>query len=146
MIRRMLGLCMMLALFVSLTACGGGAPVAFSDIPLHPAATPLQAGSNPLADTVGKSFREAISQKNVQVDIQLYALPIDMVWEDVKGFYETQIAGDWKAESALTQNTEAFKTIGWTRGGFASEQGPAIGYGPALLGNAPYLMAALFSE
>lgn len=145
-VRRWKDLWLMLVLVAALTACSGGEPVAFADIPLHPAATPLQAGSHPLADSVGNSFREAVSQENVQVDMQLYVLPADTSWEEVKGFYEAQIGGDWKVDSRLAQDTEAFKTIGWSRGGFASEQGLAIGYGPPLLGNAPYLMVALFSE
>lgn len=144
-IRRWFSLGVMLVLFATLAACGGE-PVAFTEIPVHPNATPLQSGSNPLADSVGNSFREAVSQENVAVDMQLYALPTDMNWEDVKGFYEAQIGEEWEADARLAQDTEVFKTIGWTRGGFASEQGLAIGYGPPLLGNAPYLMVALFSE
>ncbi|MFP4436550.1 MAG: hypothetical protein ACLFVO_04825 [Chloroflexaceae bacterium] len=144
-VRRLLNLGLLGMFLVTLVACGSE-PVAFADIPLHPAATPLQAGSNPLADSVGNSFREAVSQEDVQVDVQLYALPVDINWEEVKVFYEEQIAGDWEADARLTQDTEAFKTIGWSRGGFVGEQGLAIGYGPPLLGNAPYLMVALFSE
>lgn len=99
-----------------------------------------------MADTVGDSFRQAISQENVQVDMELYTLPADTTWEDIQAFYNEQITGDWKAATELTQDTEAFKTIGWTRGSFASEQGLAVGYGPALLGSPPFLMVAMFSE
>ncbi len=144
-VRRWMRLWILLMLFVSLTACGG-TPVAFADIPVHPDAAPLQAGGHLLADTVGNTFREAVSQENVQVDMQMYTLPLDTDWEAVKAFYEEQIANDWKANDRLAQDTEAFKTIGWTCGSFVSKQGLAIGYGPPLLGNPPYLMVALFSK
>ncbi len=76
----------------------------------------------------------------------MYMLPLDTDWEEVKAFYEEQIADDWKADDRLAQDTEAFKTIGWMCGSFVNEQGLAIGYGPPLLGNPPYLMVALFSK
>ncbi len=146
-VRHMLSLCLLFVFIVPLAACGGGGePVAFADIPVFPDATPLEPGTNTLADTVGDSFRQAVSQENVQVDMELYTLPADASWEEIQAFYTEQIAGDWEAETALTQDTEAFKTIGWTRGGLASEQGLAIGYGPPLLGNSPFLMVAMFSE
>jgi hypothetical protein len=144
-VRRLLNLGLLGMFLVTLVACGSE-PIAFADIPMHPAATPLQAGSNPLADSVGNSFREAVGKEDVQVDVQLYALPVDTSWEEVKGFYKEQIADDWEADTRLAQDTEAFKTIGWSHGGFVGEQGLAIGYGPPLPGNAPYLMVALFSE
>jgi hypothetical protein len=134
-----------LLLLVALAACGGE-PVTFAQLPLHPQATPLEPGSHPMADTVADGFRQALSGGNVTMDVQLYSLPADASWETVRSFYETQVAGDWKTEPALAQDTEFFKTIGWSRGSFASEQGLAVGYGPPLLGSPPFLMVALFSE
>jgi hypothetical protein len=128
-----------------LAACGGK-PVTFADIPLLPAAAPLQAGTHPFADTVSKTLRDSLGGKNVKLDMQLYGLPTETNWVDVKGFYETQIKGDWKTESRLAQDTPAFKLAGWSRGGFASEQGLVVGYGAGMLGNPPFLIVALFSE
>lgn len=46
-------------LFVTsvLTACSGAPPVPIDTISLPPYAKPLQAGSNPIADTVSNGFR-----------------------------------------------------------------------------------------
>lgn len=144
-LRRMLGAAMLLILALALAGCSAE-PVSFADLPLHPAATTLAAGINPLADSVSESFREAMGGENVELEMQLYSLPPEMGWEEIKSFYEQQIGGDWEAAAALGQETEMFKTIGWTRGSFASEQGLAVGYGPPMLGNAPFLIVALFSE
>lgn len=78
--------------------------------------------------------------------MQPYTLPADVGWDEIKGFYEEEIKEDWKAETQLTQESEALKTVDWTRGSLASEQGLAIGYGPALLDKPPFLMIVLFSE
>ena len=59
------------------------------------------------------------------------SLPADATWEQVTGFYEHEVTGDWETEAQLAQDTAAFKTVGWTRGGLASEQGLVVGYSPA---------------
>lgn len=145
LIKRLLQLGLFFALLVPLAACGG-TPVAFADLPLHPAATVIQPGSNPLAETVSNSLRESLGGQNVKLDLQVYALPAGTNWDEIKGFYEEQIKGDWKTEAKLTQDTQALKLIGWSRGGFASEQGLVVGYGPGLLNNPPFMIVALFSE
>ncbi len=129
-----------------LAACGGSAPATLATISLPPDATQLQKGSNPLADTIADGFRESMGAQGEKVELQLYALPADTQWDDIKGFYEQEIKDDWKAEAQLAQDSDAFKTVGWTRGGFASEQGLVVGYSPALLDTPPFLMVALFSE
>lgn len=134
-----------LVLLIALTACGGE-PVAFEELPVHPDAAPLEAGTHPMADTVADSFRQAIGQEGVQVDLQLYTLPAEVTWEEIQSFYAESLEGDWKSEPRLAQDTSAFKTVGWARGAFAGEQGLAIGYGPPLLGSPPFLVVALFSE
>jgi hypothetical protein len=138
-------LVMSLLIACALAACGGP-PATLATIPLPPDATRLEAGSNPMADTIADGFRQSMTQQNGKVELQLYALPADAGWEQIRGFYEQQIKDDWKSEAQLAQDAEAFKTIGWTRGGLASEQGLVVGYSPALLDAPPFMMVALFSE
>jgi hypothetical protein len=145
MAKRIPALLLALLLLLALTACGGE-PVAFQELPVHPDASPLEAGSHPMADTVADSFRQAVGQEGVQIDLQLYALPAETSWDEVQSFYAETLEGDWKSEPRLAQDTSAFKTVGWARGAFAGEQGLAVGYGPALLGSPPFMMVALFSE
>jgi hypothetical protein len=143
--KRIPALLLVLVLLAALTACGDE-PVAFEELPIHPQASPLVAGSHPMADTVANSFRQAVGQEGVAIDLQLYALPAETSWEEIQSFYADALTGDWKSEPRLAQDSSAFKTIGWARGAFAGEQGLAVGYGPALLGSPPFLMVALFSE
>jgi hypothetical protein len=143
--KRLPALLLVLVALVALTACGGE-PVSFEELPIHPAASPLDAGSHPMADSVADSFRQAVGQEGVQLDMQLYALPDETSWEEIQSFYAESLAGDWKSEPRLSQDSSAFKTVGWARGALAGEQGLAVGYGPPLLGSPPFLMVALFSE
>ncbi|GAB4425291.1 MAG: hypothetical protein OHK0015_05170 [Chloroflexi bacterium OHK40] len=147
-VRLLSGLLLVLTLLGALAACGGE-PVTLADLPVHPDASPLEPGSNPMADTVADSIRQSFGQGAVSVDMQLYTLPAETSWERVQAFYEEQISaigGDWEAEPQLAQDTPALKTIGWSRGAFAGEQGLVISYGPPLLGNPPFLLVALVSE
>ena len=139
------GLVLSLLLSVVLVACGG-TPATLATIPVLPNATQLAAGSNPMADTLADSFRQSMAQQSGTVEMQLYTLPADATWDHVKGFYAQEITGDWQSEAQLAQNAESFKMVGWTRGGFASEQGLVVGYSPALLGQPPFMLVALFSE
>ena len=140
------GLLLSLLFAFILVACGGGTPVALATIPVPPAATQLQAGSDPLADLLADGMRQSMSQQGGTVEVQLYTLPAEATWEQVKGFYEHEVTGDWTTEAQLAQDSAAFKTVGWTRGGLASEQGLVVGYSPALLDQPPFIMVALVSE
>ena len=143
--RRMLGGLLAALLLVTLTACRG-APVTFAEIPIPPQVTPLARGENPLADTIGATLEDALRERGT-VEMQLYAVPATFSWEQIAAFYADEMAGtDWRAAAELTQDTEAFKTAGYLRGSFASEQGLAVGYAPDLLGKGAFLMVALFSE
>jgi hypothetical protein len=129
----------------ALAACGSP-PVAFSSIPLPPDATRLQPGTNPLADSIANGFSQSMGKEGGTIEVYLYNLPAETQWDDVKAFYDGQIKDDWKAETQLAQDIEAFKAVGWTRGSFASEQGLVVGYSPGFLDAPPFMMVALFSE
>lgn len=144
--KHLAGLHLFLLIAVVLVGCSGGTPVTFDAIPLPPDATQLVAGSNPLADSLADSVRQSMGQQGGSIDLQLYRLPADAQWEQVKSFYEQQVTGDWQTEAQLAQDSEAFKTVGWTRGGLASEQGLLVGYSPALLDQPPFMLVALISE
>ena len=129
----------------SLAACGAP-PVAMSDIPVHPQATPLEKGKNPIADAAIDAMDKALSGQNLKSEVKLYSVPADVTWDQVKSFYTEKLnSGDWKSSDQLLQESAAFSAIGWTRSG--DQQALVIGYGPDALGNGtPFLMIMLASR
>src|ERR1051325_7797625 len=99
----------------ALAACGGGSPATLATIPLPPYVTQLEAGGNPLADSIAGSFHQLKGPQGSTVEVQVYTLPADTAWDQVKGFYEDEIKDDWKTEAQFAQESESFKTVGWTR-------------------------------
>lgn len=133
------------SLLALLAACGGK-PVAFTDLPQHPNAAPLERGVNGMADTLATTLESSLGERGT-VELKLYSMPSDIAWEEVDSFYATSLAeSDWKAAEELRQEGEMINTVGWTRGSLASEQGLVVGYAPNLLGDGAFLIVALFSE
>jgi hypothetical protein len=130
---------------IALTACGS-TPVTYADIPLPTDITALAPGQNTLADTLNSSFSDAL-RSHGSVETKLYSVPATMTSEQVSAFYAEQLGKtDWKPSQELTQDSGAFKTVGWQRGGYASEQGLVVGYSADMLGDGAFMMVALFSE
>lgn len=130
---------------LALAGCGA-APVALAELPVHPAAAPLERGSNTLADTIAGSLESSLAERGT-VELQLYSVPDDVIWEEIDGFYTESLAdSDWRPADELRQESEAITTAGWMRGGLASEQGLMVGYAPDALGDGAFLIVALFSE
>ena len=137
-----------LVLLLALACGGGGTPVAMSDVPVYTGATATTAGDDPLVDLVVESMEEVAAGENITMETKTYALPEGTTWDDIKSFYNNQLEGtDWKSSAELTdESTEEFQTIGWERGGAASEQLLVVGYLPDLFGDGAKLIVMLFSE
>jgi hypothetical protein len=137
-----------LVLTLALACGGGGTPVPMSDIPIYDGATSTAAGDDPLVDLVVQSMEDAVAGENIAMETKTYALPEDASWDDIKSFYSDKLEGtDWKAAAELSdESTEEFKTIGWQRGGAASEQLLIVAYLPDLFGDGATMIIMLFSE
>jgi hypothetical protein len=135
-------------LALALACGGGGTPVPMSDIPVYDGATSTTAGDDPLVDLVVESMEEAVAGENITMETNTYALPDDATWSDVKSFYNDKLEGsDWKSAAELSdESLDEFKTIGWQRGGAASEQLLVVAYLPDLFGEGATLIIMLFSE
>jgi hypothetical protein len=117
-----------------LVACGGR-PVAVSDIAVYTGATLLRAGEDPIADTLIQNMEQDASMRtNIgvggSIEQTAYRLPAGTTWEQVKGFYDKELAAaGWKSgaggpagsmassimESANAGNT-LFQTAIWSKG------------------------------
>jgi hypothetical protein len=133
------------ALLVSLAGCSAAA-IAFAELPVHPELTPMERGSNSVADAFASSLETSLAERGT-VELQLYSVPNNVMWEEIDGFYSEALAdSDWKPAAELQQESEAITTTGWMRGSFTSEQGLMVGYAPDMLGDGAFLLVALFSE
>jgi hypothetical protein len=137
-----------LAILFTLSIVGcGTAPVAIGDIPAYPGAQAMATGENEMADEVAKAIEESSGGEGVTTEVHLYSLPTGTAWSDIEAFYDDELAGtDWESEADLTQETEFFSTLGWSRGGGANEQALVIGYMADILGTGSFLIVGLFSE
>ena len=85
----------------TMAACGGGAPMAMSDLAAYPGSSELKPGESKIAETL---------KKNMEMDTQLrqaigtggkteqkgFKLPADASWDKVKSFYADKLkAGGW---------------------------------------------------
>lgn len=135
------------ALVLLAVAGCGTEPVSIGDIPVYPGAEPMERGQNAMADELADVIKESSGGEGVNVDINLYSLPSDTTWEDIKGYYNGEIAStDWQTEADLGTESEVFSTIGWSRGGGASEQALVVGYVADILGGGAFMIVGLFSE
>lgn len=143
---RTLGLTVVSLMFMAVLVACGGEPVAMSAVPIFPNTSPLEAGQNSMADTIAETLDSMVGDQ-LTSEINLYALPAEATWDDIKSFYATELAEtDWKTADELTQESTAINITGWTRGGLASEQVLVVGHSPDLLGDGAFLIVGLFSE
>jgi hypothetical protein len=116
------------ALF-ALTACGGSAPAALTDIPAYPGATELKPGESVLGDTLAQNNQgDAALRGQLGVggstDQKGYRLPSEATWDEVKGFYDEKLqAGGWSTNSLVSgimdqanQGNDLFRSANWQRG------------------------------
>jgi hypothetical protein len=129
-----------------LLACGTE-PVMMGDVPVYPGAEPMAGGQSQMADELANIIRNSAGGEGVGVEINLYSLPADISWEDIKGYYGRELAStDWTVEDELTTESEVISTIGWGRGRGASEQALIVGHVVDVLGEGAFMIIGLFSE
>jgi ABC-type glycerol-3-phosphate transport system substrate-binding protein len=133
-------------ILLAVAGCGTE-PLLMSDIPVYPGAESMARGQNEMADSLADVIKESSGGEGVDVEIDLYSLPPDTTWEDIKGYYNGEIADtDWQVEAELGNESEVFSTIGWSRGGGASEQALIVGYVADIIGGDAFMIVGLFSE
>jgi hypothetical protein len=129
-----------------LLACGTE-PVTMSDVPVYPGAELMASGQNQMADELAGIIRNSAGGEGVGVEINLYSLPVEISWDDIKTYYNRELAGtDWTVEDELTTESEVISTIGWGRGSGASEQALIVGHVVDVLGEGAFMIIGLFSE
>lgn len=146
--RRFFSMVSLMLVLVVLSACGGSTPIALADVPKFPNSAPMQAGTNMFADTVLEQFNTTMSQQNLKLEQQLYTIPKETTWEDIKSFYNSNseiTAKDWTPSSEMTQESEGFSSMGWSRNG--GRQVLMVGHSPDLLNNnSQFLLIVLASQ
>lgn len=131
---------------LSLLACGTE-PVMMSDVPVYPGAEPMAGGQSQMADELANIIRNSAGGEGVGVEINLYSLSAEISWDDIKTYYNRELAGtDWTAQDELTTESEVISTIGWGRGRGASEQALIVGHVVDVLGEGAFMIIGLFSE
>ncbi|HUF40227.1 MAG TPA: hypothetical protein VMN57_17020 [Anaerolineales bacterium] len=144
--KRVRNLLPVLGLCLAASACGGSEPVTLAEIVVYPEAVPID-GENIVAESVAESIRAGAGDEAVDVEIRMYTVPNDTLWEDVKLFYATETgSADWDASGELTSETDFVSTIGWTRGGQMRPQAFVVAFSPDPLGGPPFLILMLVSE
>lgn len=135
-----------LLVVASLAACGAE-PVVMGDVPVYPGTEALPPGENDMADQMANLIRESAGGEGLVTDVNLYTLPAEASWDDVRGFYEGELEGtDWEPAPELAQESEVFNSVGWSRGGGANEQALVVGYVADPFGESAFLILGLFSE
>lgn len=102
---------------VALAACGGSPPAQMTDIPSYPNATALKPGENQIADTLAKNVQMA-GQMGQKLDQQIFTLPGNTSWKDVKDFYSSKLsAAGWQNSNLPIPDNDMMQMAVWTRGG-----------------------------
>jgi hypothetical protein len=138
---------LLVAAVVILTGACGPEPVSMEDVPVFPGATPVKQGQNELVDLMVGSIKESSSAEGVDVEVRLYALPGGVAMEQLRGFYDRELAAaDWESESGLTSEIEYFRSVGWSRRAAGGDQVLVVGHITDIAEDSTYLMLGLFSQ
>ena len=105
-VRTVLAALLIAGLLGALAGCGS-APVTFADLPVHPAVSPLERGANAMADSLAASMESSLAERG-SVEIRLYRVPEDVIWEEIDGFFTESLSeSDWKPADELRQESAA---------------------------------------
>jgi hypothetical protein len=122
-------------LLLALAACGGGGNVTVADLPTYPDAVRLQAGEDPIADTLAQNMAQnaaLTSSMGVGGSIEQVAfrLPAGTTWDQLNGFLTTELdAAGWEtgmggpggdlasqALASASAGNDMFQTAMWNKG------------------------------
>ena len=125
----------------------GTAPVTIGDVPVYPGAEPMAGGQSPMADGLADIIRASAGGEGVVVEVNLYSLSADVSWDDIKTYYNRELADtDWTPQDALNLENAVISTIGWGRGRGANEQALVVGHVVDVEGGGAFMIVGLFSE
>ncbi|MGB8643666.1 MAG: hypothetical protein WCF84_00380 [Anaerolineae bacterium] len=109
-----------LVLMAALAACSSPpAPVALSTLPVYAGATATtDANYLKMQDAVTAAFQAGASgQKFGNVETKVYTLPQATKWDDVKKFYDTELAKTgWAGDPKMTFSQGSVQGVGYLRG------------------------------
>jgi hypothetical protein len=135
MLRLLLAIAVLATLLV---ACG--APSA-ADIPQFPGAINQPTGANTMADALAGSFAIHIGKQADDGAVQLYAVPQDTKWAQVKQFYAERLNADgWQEEPALLVEGDTFSYAGWKK----DDRTVALGLVENTIGDGAYMTLAVY--
>jgi len=138
-------LVVMIGAVLALAGCGGAPPVDLGAIAPIPGAAEMRAGESPLADSLAETMRG--SAGGLASEVRIYRLPAGMGLEEAREHYAVELPGEeWRPAAELETASDSFSTAGWQRDTRDGEQVLMLGYLPALLGEPPVLIVALFGE
>jgi hypothetical protein len=127
-------------------ACGAK-PVLIDALPVYAGAQPMERGQNNLADSVANAMQQSADEQGLSAEFRLFSLPVGTTWDDVKNFYDRETARlDWKPESAMAVEGEAFQAAGWSRGTGDNQQALVVGYVPDVTGEGAFAILGLFAK
>jgi len=131
----------------SMLATCGSEPVSLDQVPVYPQATPMERGTNEVADELMKTIIESSKSQGLRVDLNLYVLPQGTAWEDVNAFYEGELTGKgWEPAPDLSSESEHFRSAGWSRGSGSTEQALTLSYVDDVKGGTTFFVVALFAK
>lgn len=147
MVQRRLSLFALTILVLTLAAACGAEPVTMSDVPMYPGAEPMAPEQSAMADQLADIIRDSSGSEGVSVEVTAYSLPDGTTWDQVRGFYESELAGsEWNLENDLRNESDIFNTVGWSRGSGASEQALVVGHVSDVSSGGAFMIVGLFSE
>jgi hypothetical protein len=129
------------------TAACSAEPATMDDVPLYPGVQPLEGGENSVADQVLEAMQGSAEERGLIASFKLYSLPADANWDDIVAFYDEELVkSDWQPEPELTNDSDLFKAVGWSRGEGARQQSLVVNYVPDVIGEGAFLIVGLLSK
>jgi hypothetical protein len=133
-------LTLILAALLSLILAACGAP-STADIPMFPGATNQPTGQNTMADALAGSFAMHIGRQADDGAVQLYAVPQETRWPEVKQFYADRLGAEgWQEVPALLVEGDTFSYAGWTKG----DRTVALGMVENTIGDGAYITLSVY--
>jgi hypothetical protein len=137
---------LVLPIVLLLMACGAR-PVLIDDLPVYPAAVPMELGQNSLADSVTTTMQQSATEQGLSAQFRLFGLPAGVTWDDVDNFYTQELAHlDWKPEPAMDVTGDTFQAAGWSQGTGDKQEALMVGYVPDVTGEGAFAFVGLFAR
>ncbi len=140
-------LAVLAAIFGLVLAACGSRPVSVDQVPVYPQATPMVQGANEIADKVLQAISESSKSQGLRAEMNLYSLPEESRWEDVKASYEDELVSTgWKPVPDLSSERGHFRSAGWSRGGGNKREALTLSYVDSAQAGTAFFVVALFAR